>query len=171
MEVVCEAYHILSPDSLLVNSVDLQPGRGQRSVSLKSYLPMIIPIVTLSPGVSTSLLVRETICELSNVLKSSYSPAQIFLCTGPFSNWATMIASTFCKMRLGRYDDSSRQGKTCFPVVLRRNRNHTAHCIFKSYRFLKPRVSQFGRMSRCFHVSNEAHYLHIRPPNPANEIY
>ena len=101
---------MLPPDSLLMKSVDLQPGRGQRLVFFESYIPMMMAIVTLSPGVSTSLLARETICELSNVLKSSYSPAQIFLCIGPFSNWAITMASTFCKERLGRYKDRARQG-------------------------------------------------------------
>lgn len=71
---------------------------------------MIMAIVTLSPGVSTSLLARETICELSNVLKSSYSPAQISVCIGPFSNWAMIMASIFCQERLGRYEESPRQG-------------------------------------------------------------
>ena len=168
---MCETYHILPPDSLLMKSVDLQSGRGQRLVFFESYFPMTTAIVTLSPGVNTSLLVRETICELLNVLKSSYSPAQIFFCIGPFSNWAIMMASTFCKERLGRYDDRARQEKTCFPVVFRRNRNHPAHCIFKYYGILKPRVSQLGRMSRCFHVSDEAYYFQIRPPNFAGEIY
>ena len=108
--IVSEAYHILPPESLLMNFVDLQPSRGQRLVILESYFPMIMAIVTLSPGVSTSLLARETICELSNELKSSYSPAQIFLCIGPCSNWAMMIASNFCKEKLGRYENRARQG-------------------------------------------------------------
>ena len=105
-----EAYHILPPDSLLMNFVDLQPSRGQRSLFSESHFPMIMAIVTLSPGVSTSLLAREMICELSNVLKSSYSPARISLCIGPSSNWAMMMASSFCKERLGRYQDRVRQG-------------------------------------------------------------
>lgn len=93
-----------------MNFVESQPSRGQRSLCSESRFLMIMAIVTLIPGVSTSLLARETICELSNVLKSSYSPAQISLCIGPFSNWAMMMASIFCKERLGRYEDRARQG-------------------------------------------------------------
>ena len=105
-----ETYHILPPDSLLMKFVDLQPSRGQRSLFSESDFVMIMAIVTLCPGVSTSLLARETICELSNVLKSSYSPAQIVSCIGPFSNWVMMMASIFCKERLGRYEYQAIQG-------------------------------------------------------------
>lgn len=91
-----ESYQVLPPDSLLLNFSDLQPGRGQRLKSAKWYLPTMMAIVILMPGVNNSLSVREKICELSSVLKSSYSPARIFLYAGPLSNWAMITASSFC---------------------------------------------------------------------------
>ena len=99
-QIVCETYQVLPSGSLLMNAVDVQPGRGQRSEPIASYLPTIIAIVMLSPGVSISFSARETICKLSKVLKSSYSPAQIFLRIGPLSNWATIMASSFCERTL-----------------------------------------------------------------------
>ena len=70
-----ESYQVLPPGSLLLNFSDLQPGRGQRLKSAEWYLPTMMAIVILIPGVNTSLSAREMICELSSVLKSSYSPA------------------------------------------------------------------------------------------------
>ena len=137
-----ESYQVLPPDSLLMNISDLQPGRGQRLKSAEWYLPTMIAIVILIPGVNTSLSAREMICELSSVLKSSYSPARIFLYPGPFSNWAMITASSFCGG--GEMSITStllQQVSTYPPIVFGRYWDDLAHCIFKPYRFLDPCVS------------------------------
>lgn len=99
MQESCKAYQILPPDSLLVSSSDLQPGRGQRLDYPEWNCPTMIAIVMLSPGVSTSLSAREMTCQLCSVLKSFYSPAQTFLYPGSLSNWAVMMASNFCERK------------------------------------------------------------------------
>ena len=134
----CGAYQILPPDSLLMSLSDLQPRRTQRSKLRKGYCATRIPIVMFNPGVSASFSAREMTCELSKVLKSSYSPAQTFLDPG---NWAMMMASTFCK-RKHESSQSSVRCKSTYPqIVLRWNWDDPAHCIFKLYRFLDPCVA------------------------------
>ena len=51
------------------------------------------------PGVRLWSSDKVTALELSNELKSSYSPAEIFWCPKPSGNWSSMMASIFFEQR------------------------------------------------------------------------
>lgn len=75
--------------------VELHPSLGQAFRDLSPYRPTINAIVMLIPGISPPDPARS-ICVVSELLKSRYSPALTLSLPGPTRNWSRIIASIFC---------------------------------------------------------------------------